>query len=133
MKLAIMAAALLTGAQDGTVAPDQATYDDLVKCAGVYRAAIAEARTAAVPPDLQTLETGFTELARLYGAPLGADQAQVDARIETAFEAERAPIALARTRASLDAARAELGMEQQICQAVLRRVTADLAAVSGTS
>lgn len=128
MLTVILASALLStaGLQDGTIAPDRAAYEDLVRCAGVYQASIAQIRVpdaGAADEALSTAQTGFRHLAYLYAAPLGEARPATDAAIERAFEEALRPVMIARTRGALDAARRDLATNREICRAVLIRVS----------
>jgi hypothetical protein len=116
----------LAGPQDGAIAPDRASYQELVKCAGVHRASIVEALTldpeASVEGDA-TLVTGFQHLAYLYGAPLGLERTEVDTAIGEASERAIHPFLIARTQGGIRVARQGLEMDRRICAVILQRVS----------
>lgn len=125
--LALLLALTLPAPQDGTIAPDRATYEDLVRCGGVYRASAVEGETAggaqALVAQANAVATGFQHLAYLYGAPLGVGREATDAALQEAFETARAPVMLARTLGALERARRQLATEQEICSVILQRVS----------
>lgn len=123
----VIAAFALIVAQDGTIAPDRGTYDELVGCAAstiLYSAnERVRGRTEAAENAIVTF-MGYRSLAFLYGAPLGLGEAEVKAAIDVEVDRKVAVHGPTLDSATPELAEQVLVTDQAVCAAVLARVSA---------
>lgn len=124
----LIAALALMTAQDGTIAPDRATYDQLVECAAstiLYSAnERVRGRTEAAEAAI-TAFIGYRSLARLYGAPLRLDEAAVKTAIDAGVDEKVAVYGPTLDSTAPELAEQVLQTDQAVCAAVLARISAE--------
>lgn len=124
----LIAAFALLSVQDGTIAPDRSTYDQLVECAAstiLYSANERVRGRAEVAEAAITAFIGYRSLARLYGAPLGLDETAVKAAIDAEVDEKVAVYGPTLDSATPELAEQVLQTDQAVCAAVLARISAE--------
>ncbi|HEY0052782.1 MAG TPA: hypothetical protein VGB49_05160, partial [Caulobacteraceae bacterium] len=121
-------------APDGTLRPDPITYEQMVKCAAVFRLASVLARGDREAEQAQAAATSavaYQHLAYLYGRAQGVDQAAVDDAITASATGQALTYATSiRTPAQRRLAESVMATDRQVCVIVSERVARELGAGS---